>query len=114
MTRSAWAAANVLLLAAACPPTQCLATPPSRVPRRRWFADHAPAGIITSERIDPADGPDGVVVFRHLPDGCCHNDVPVFLAARQRGSSVSYLRAGGRRANAPAFVELISAYDQEG
>ncbi len=79
-----------------------------------WFADHAPAEIITSERIDPADVPDGVVVFRHLPDGCCHNDVPVFLAAWQHGSSVSYLHAGGRRATAPAFVELISAYDQEG
>ena len=78
-----------------------------------WFADHAPAEIITSERIDPDDVPDGVVVFRHLPNGCCHNDVPVFLAAWQRGSSVLFLHVGGRRANAPAFVELISAYDQE-
>ena len=65
------------------------------------------------KRIDPAGVPDGVVVFRHLPDGCCHNDVPVFLAAWQRGSSVLYLHAGGRRANARAFVELISTYDQE-
>ena len=78
-----------------------------------WFADHAPSEIITSERIDPEGAPDGVVVFRHLPDGCCHNDVPVFLAAWQRGPSVLYLHAGGRRANAPAFVELISTYDQE-
>jgi hypothetical protein len=78
-----------------------------------WFADHAPAEIITSERIDPPGVPEGVVAFRHLPDGCCHNDVPVFLAAWQRGSSVLYLHAGGRRANASAFVELISTYDQE-
>ena len=78
-----------------------------------WFAEHAPAEIITSERIDPANVPEGAIVFRHLPDGCCHNDVPVFLAAWQRGSSVLYLHAGGRRANASAFVELISAYDQE-
>ena len=78
-----------------------------------WFADRAPAEIITSERIDPAGVPEGVVVFRHLPDGCCHNDVPVFLAAWQRGSSVLYLHVGGRRANARAFVELISTYDQE-
>jgi hypothetical protein len=78
-----------------------------------WFAEHAPAEIITAERIEPAEVPEGAVVFRHLPDGCCHNDVPVFLAAWQRGPSVLYLHAGGRRANAPAFVELISAYDQE-
>lgn len=78
-----------------------------------WFAEHAPAEIITSERIDPAGAPGGVVVFRHLPDGCCHNDVPVFLAAWQRGSSVLFLHAGGRRANTRAFVELIATYDQE-
>ena len=78
-----------------------------------WFAEHAPAEIITSAPIDPAGVPDGVVVFRHLPDGCCHNDVPVFLAAWQRGSSVLFLHAGGRRANVRAFVELISTYDQE-
>jgi hypothetical protein len=78
-----------------------------------WFAERAPAEIITAERIEPAEVPEGAVVFRHLPDGCCHNDVPVFLAAWQRGPSVLYLHAGGRRANAPAFVELISAYDQE-
>ena len=78
-----------------------------------WFAEHAHAEIITSERIDPAGVPGGVVVFRHLPDGCCHNDVPVFLAAWQRGSSVLFLHAGGRRANTRAFVELIVTYDQE-
>jgi hypothetical protein len=78
-----------------------------------WFAEHASAEIITAERVDPAGAPDGIVVFRHLPDGCCHNDVPVFLAAWQRGSSVLFLHVGGRRANARAFVELISTYDQE-
>jgi hypothetical protein len=78
-----------------------------------WFAEHAPAEIITSERITPDGAPDGVVVFRHLPDGCCHNDVPAFLAAWQRGSSVLYLHVGGRRANTRAFVDLISTYDQE-
>jgi hypothetical protein len=78
-----------------------------------WFAEHAPAEIITAERIAPGEVPEGVVVFRHEPNGCCHNDVPVFLAAWQHGRSVLYLHAGGRRANAPAFVELISAYDQE-
>ena len=72
-----------------------------------------PPEIITSERIAPAGVPDGVVVFRHLPDGCCHNDVPVFLAAWQRGESVLTLHAGGRRANVRAFVDLIAAYDRE-
>ncbi|MGZ8617871.1 MAG: hypothetical protein ACXWYW_12275 [Actinomycetota bacterium] len=78
-----------------------------------WFGEHAPEEIITSERISPAGVPEGVVVFRHLPDGCCHNDVPVFLAAWQRGESVLSLHAGGRRANVRAFVELIASYDRE-
>ena len=78
----------------------------------RWFGDHAPE-IITSERITPAGVPDDVVVFRHEPDGCCHNDVPVFLAAWQRDASVLSLHAGGRRADVRAFVELISSYDRE-
>ena len=78
-----------------------------------WFGEHAPGEIITSERISPAGVPEGVVVFRHLPDGCCHNDVPVFLAAWQRGESVLSLHAGGRRANVRAFVELIASYDRE-
>ncbi|MGZ5294484.1 MAG: hypothetical protein ACXWH5_10900 [Actinomycetota bacterium] len=78
-----------------------------------WFGDHAPQQIITSERISPTGTLEGVIVFRHLPDGCCHNDVPVFLAAWQRGDSVLTLHAGGRRANMRAFVELIAAYDRE-
>jgi hypothetical protein len=78
-----------------------------------WFGEHAPQQIITSKRISPAGVPEGVIVFRHLPDGCCHNDVPVFLAAWQRGDSVLTLHAGGRRANMRAFVELISSYDRE-
>lgn len=77
-----------------------------------WFGEHAPQEFITSERISPAGVPDEVAVFRHEPDGCCHNDVPVFLAAWQRGSSVLFLHAGGRKANMPAFVDLISTYDR--
>jgi len=68
-----------------------------------WFGDHASQQVITSERISPTG----------MPDGCCHNDVPVFLAAWQRGDSVLTLHAGGRRANVRAFVDLIAAYDRE-
>jgi hypothetical protein len=78
-----------------------------------WFGDHAPQEFITSERISPATVPGEVVVFHHRPDGCCHNDVPVFLAAWQRGTSVLFLHAGGRRANAGAFADLIATYDRE-
>lgn len=79
----------------------------------RWIGDHAPEEIITADLIFPAGVPEGAVVFRHEPDGCCHNDVPVYLAAWQRGSSVLFLHAGGRRANTPAFVKLIASYDEE-
>ncbi|MGH2630380.1 MAG: hypothetical protein ACRDHI_07450 [Actinomycetota bacterium] len=78
-----------------------------------WFEANAPEEIVTAKRIAPAGLPDGVVVFRHVPDGCCHNDVPVYLAAWQRGSTVLSLHVGGRRANTRAFVELIASYDRE-
>ena len=78
-----------------------------------WFGDNAGEEVITADRISPADVPHGIVVFRHLPNGCCHNDVPVYLAAWQRGPSVLYLHVGGRRANTRAFVELIATYDRE-
>ena len=72
-----------------------------------WFSERAGEEIVTAERIELAPLPAGLVVFRHLPDGCCHNDVPVFLAAWQRGSTVLTLHAGGRKANASAFAELV-------
>jgi hypothetical protein len=78
-----------------------------------WFSERAGEEIVSAERIKLARLPAGVVVFRHLPNGCCHNDVPVFLAAWQRGSTVLTLHAGGRKANASAFVDLVSAYDEE-
>ena len=78
-----------------------------------WFEDNAAEEIITAERIVPHGVPDGVVVFRHRPDGCCHNDVPVYLAAWQRDSSVLVLHVGGRRTTTRAFVDLIASYDQE-
>ena len=78
-----------------------------------WFGDNAGEEVITADRISPPDVPEGVIVFRHLPDGCCHNDVPVYLAAWQRGPSVLYLHVGGRRANTRAFVRLIASYDRE-
>lgn len=78
-----------------------------------WFGENAPEEIVTARRIHPAGVPDEVAVFRHVPDGCCHNDVPAYLAAWQRGRSVLFLHVGGRRANTRAFVELIASYDEE-
>lgn len=79
----------------------------------RWFGDNAGAEVISADRIIPEGISDGVIVFRHVPDGCCHNDVPAYLAAWQRGPSVLYLHVGGRRANTRAFVHLITSYQRE-
>lgn len=78
-----------------------------------WFGDNAHEEIITAKRISPGGVPDGAVVFEHEPDGCCHNDVPVYLAAWPRGSSVLYLHVGGRRATTRAFVALTETFDRE-
>ena len=79
----------------------------------RWIGDHAPEEIVTAERIFPVGVPDGAAVFRHEPDGCCHNDVRAYVAAWRRGSSVLFLHAGGPRATTAAFVRLITSYDEE-
>lgn len=78
-----------------------------------WLSERASTEIVTAERISPAAIDDDVVVFHHRPDGCCHNDVPVFLAGWTSGSSVLYLHAGGRRATVPAFMKLIASYESE-
>lgn len=78
-----------------------------------WFRAHAGEEILTSRLIEADGVPDGAVVLHHEPDGCCHNDVPVFLAAWQRGSTVLSLHAGGRRANLEAFLDLVRAYDAQ-
>jgi hypothetical protein len=78
-----------------------------------WFAENAHEEILTSRRISPPGVASGVVVFRHRPDACCHNDVPAYMAAWRHGSSVLYLHVGGRRANTRTFVELIESYDRE-
>jgi hypothetical protein len=77
-----------------------------------WFDDHAPQEFLSARRIAPDRVADEVVVFHHRPDGCCHNDVPVFLAAWQRGSTVLFLHAGGRRARVRAFADLIESFDR--
>jgi hypothetical protein len=78
-----------------------------------WFADHAGNEIVTARRIEPAAMPAGAVVFEHEPDPCCHNDVPAYLAAWPRGSTVLYLHVGGRDATAGATATLIARYDRE-
>ena len=78
-----------------------------------WFSTHAGEEIITAKRIEPEGLPAGAVVFEHQPDGCCHNDVPVYLAAWPRGSSVLSLHVGGQRANTEAFVDLVSSFDEQ-
>jgi hypothetical protein len=78
-----------------------------------WFGDHAGTEIVTAERIEPDGIHDGVIVFRHEPDPCCHNDVPAYVAAWRRGTSVLYLHVGGRKATTAAFTDLIADYDRE-
>ncbi len=78
-----------------------------------WFGELGGVELINADPIAPTNLPSGAVAFRHLPDGCCHNDVPVFMAAWRRGSSVLYVSGAGRRANAAALVDLVRVYDEE-
>ncbi|MEX2101023.1 MAG: hypothetical protein WEA54_00670 [Actinomycetota bacterium] len=78
-----------------------------------WLRTDASAEIITAKAISPEGLPNGAVAFRHVPDGCCRRDFPVYLAAWPRGSSVVFLHVGGQRATTEAFVDLVATFEAE-
>jgi hypothetical protein len=77
----------------------------------RWFREQAGEEIVTARPVPMTDVPDGAVVLFHEPDGCCRRDLPVYLAAWQRGATIFSVHAGGRRRNDRAIAQLTTAFD---
>jgi hypothetical protein len=98
----------------------------SRVVIRSWsFGSEAGAASFlgwlqanVSELIPDAsalsvDLPAGVVLLRHAVSGCCHEEVPIYLAAWQRGATVWTIRASGARIHTAPVVALVRSVEKE-
>ena len=78
-----------------------------------WLEGHASEVIGDTERVSARGLPAGVVFVRHLAGGCCHEEVPVYLAAWQRGSLVLSVKAGGRAADVSPVAAIVRTVDGE-
>jgi hypothetical protein len=57
--------------------------------------------------------PTGVVLFLHSPSGCCHEEMPIYLAAWQRGAVVWTIRASGARIHTTPVLALVRSIERE-
>jgi hypothetical protein len=57
--------------------------------------------------------PPGVTLSLHTPSGCCHEEVPIYLAAWQRGATVWTVRASGTRIRTAPVVALVMSVEKE-
>jgi hypothetical protein len=79
----------------------------------RWLQSHASELIGDAEPVESERLPEGVVFVRHLATGCCHEEVPVYLAAWQRGPLVLSVKASGRGADVSPVAAIVRAVDRE-
>jgi hypothetical protein len=59
------------------------------------------------------DLPEGALLFVHEPTGCCHEEVPIYLAGWQRGALVWTVRASGARIRTQPVLDLIRSVAEE-
>jgi hypothetical protein len=79
---------------------------------RSWITDHGDQLIGETEGLEVPAGidaglPTDLDVQVHHPTGCCHEEVPIYLATWRDGTTVWTLRASGARIRtAPVFALL--------
>lgn len=76
-----------------------------------WLREHPSEFLGTVERLPPLDLPGAPFLTVHLPGGCCPKEVPVYLAAWRRGSSVVSVRVSGRGLDGEAVRGLVAQID---
>jgi hypothetical protein len=79
----------------------------------RWLQIHASELIGDAEPVQSPRLPEDVIFVRHLATGCCHEEVPVYLAAWQRGPFVLSVKASGRGADVSPVATIVRAVDRE-
>jgi hypothetical protein len=78
-----------------------------------WLREHVSEMLGSIETVSFPALPAGALSVRHLPDGCCPKEVPVYLVAWQRGPLVLSVEASGQRARAQPIVPIVLAFDRE-
>jgi hypothetical protein len=76
-----------------------------------WLRDHPEDLLGRAQKLEPLELPGKPFLLVHTPGGCCPKDVPIYLSAWQRGSTVVFLRASGRQADPGAVQELAAELD---
>jgi hypothetical protein len=78
-----------------------------------WLRGNA-AELIGEVALVDAAVPAGVVLQLHTPTGCCHEEVPIYLASWQRDATVWTIRASGARIHTAPVVALVRSITQGG
>jgi hypothetical protein len=76
-----------------------------------WLRDHPEDLLGTAQTLEPLELPGDPFLLVHTPGGCCPKAVPIYVSAWQRGSTVLFLRASGRRADPGSVQELAAELD---
>lgn len=76
-----------------------------------WLREHPSEFLGAVERLPPLDVPGSPFLTVHLPGGCCPKEVPIYLAAWRRGSSVVSLRVSGRGLERDVVRDLVIELD---
>jgi len=78
-----------------------------------WLRSNASELIGSTEPVK-ATVPDGVALQLHGPTGCCHEEVPIYLASWQRDAVVWTIRASGARIHTAPVLALVRSIAQGG
>lgn len=70
-----------------------------------WLSDNV--GGFVGDATPVPGSPGGVSIWLHEPTGCCHNEVPIYLAAWQRGPVVWTMRASGAKIRTAPVLALV-------
>lgn len=79
-----------------------------------WLREHVAEILGETETVSDPELPADAVSVRHLPNGCCPKEVPVYLVAWQRDELVLSVEASGQRARAQSIVPIVRAFDRQG
>ena len=77
-----------------------------------WVRANAADVIGPVEELD-AGLPSSTVLLLHSPTGCCHEEVPIYLAVWQRGPAVWTIRASGATIHTAPVLALVRSTQKE-
>ena len=77
-----------------------------------WLGANAP-DLIGQEKELHASLPSDTVLLLHSPTGCCHEEVPIYLAIWQRGPVVWTIRASGATIHTAPVLALVRSTQKE-